>query len=108
MLQDEAQRGAARVRQVEDEMGAVYETLSERDATIKSMQVRMNTRSAGRNEVRVLPLHIDCATRIYACLDSARTILVYMCWGLRAVFCRISIDCALFLSFQLIYLFARH
>ncbi len=39
MLQDEAQRGAARVRQVEDEMGAVYETLSERDATIKSMQV---------------------------------------------------------------------
>ncbi len=41
MLQDEAQRGAARVRQVEDEMGTMYETLTEREATIKSMQVRI-------------------------------------------------------------------
>jgi hypothetical protein len=48
MLQDEAQRGAARVRQVEDEMGAVYETLNERDATIKNMQVRKNIRAGGR------------------------------------------------------------
>ncbi len=104
MLQDEAQRGAARVRQVEDQMGAVYETLNERDATIKNMQVRMQTADerCWRKEVRGLRLHVYCARRIHACFYSARTILAHTCGGvIECTFSRrICIDCALFLSFR--------